>query len=170
MQEAVVVKQEKQEQKEKPRQEQKDKPEQKIEQKRKKAKILITVGKRKKAIARAVIREGSGRIRINSIPLDLIAPRYRQMRIKEAIMLAGELAKKVDIEVNVSGGGIWGQADAARTAIANALVVFSKDANLKQAYLDYDRALLISDARRTEPHKPSRSKDGPRASKQQSKR
>ena len=59
---------------------------------------------------------------------------------------------------------------AVRTAIANSLVNFSKDAKLKQAYLDYDRALLISDARRTEPHKPSRSKDGPRASKKQSKR
>ena len=148
-----------------------EKPAEKQEkEKKKKTKILIAVGKRKKAIARATIREGSGRIRINSIPLDLINPRYKKMRIKEAIMLAGEPAKKVDIDVNVSGGGIWGQADAARTAIANALVNFSKDPSLKEAYLDYDRSLLISDARRTEPHKPSRSKDGPRASKQQSKR
>ena len=139
-------------------------------EKKKKAKIMITLGKRKKAIARATIKEGTGKVKINRMPLDLISPRYKQMRIKEAIALAGPLAKTVDIDVNVSGGGIWGQADATRTAIGNALVAFSKDNNLKQLYLDYDRTLLISDARRTEPHKPSRSKDGPRASKQQSKR
>ncbi len=143
-------------------------PEQTI--KKKKKKIIIALGKRKKAVARAVIREGKGRIRINSVLLDLIQPRYRQMRMKEAVMLAPEQVKGVDIEVTVEGGGIWGQADAARTAIANALVAFYKDNALKAKYLDYDRSLLISDARRTEPHKPSRSSAGPRRTKQQSKR
>ena len=137
---------------------------------KKKEEFLQTVGKRKKAIARATIRKGSGKIRINSILLDLIEPRYKRMRIKEALILAEDLADKVDMDVSVSGGGSWGQADAARTAIANALVDFSKDDNLKGVYLDYDRSLLISDARRTEPHKPSRSSAGPRRSKQQSKR
>ena len=145
-------------------------PQENMQQKKKKAKIIITVGKRKKAIARAIIREGKGQVRINSLPLETIQPRYRQMRIKEAIMLASEQSKNVDIDVTVKGGGIWGQADAARTAIANALVSFYKDNNLKQTYLDYDRTLLISDARRTEPHKPSRSSAGPRRTKQQSKR
>jgi len=138
--------------------------------KKKKEEVIQTVGKRKKAIARATIRKGSGKIRINSVLLDLIEPRYKRMRIKEALLLADKLADNVDIDVNVSGGGLWGQADAARTAIANALVDFSKDNNLKKIYLDYDRSLLISDARRTEPHKPSRSSAGPRRSKQQSKR
>lgn len=140
------------------------------QQKKKKKKTMVVTGKRKRAIARAVIREGNGRIRINSVPLDNIQPRYRQMRIKEAIMLAQEQVKGVNIDVTVKGGGIWGQADAVRTAIANALVGFYKDNNLKQTYLDYDRTLLISDARRTEPHKPSRSSAGPRRTKQQSKR
>ena len=139
------------------------------ETKKKKKKIMIFIGKRKKAVARAVIREGKGSIRINSIPLDNIQPRFRQMRIKEAIVLAPEQAKGVDIDVNVKGGGMWGQADAARTAIANALAGFYKDNNLRSIYHDYDRSLLISDARRTEPHKPSRSTAGPRRSKQQSK-
>ncbi len=144
--------------------------EQKPEKRKRKAKSIVTVGKRKKAIARAVIREGKGVIRINSVPLELIEPRYKQMRIKEAVILAGDLAKDVDISVNVSGGGTWGQADASRTAIANALVQYTKNSELKQMYIDYDRSLLISDARRTEPHKPSRSSAGPRRSKQQSKR
>jgi small subunit ribosomal protein S9 len=138
--------------------------------KQKKKKIIIAIGKRKKAIARAIAQEGKGNIRINGVQLSMIEPRYIQMRIREPFIIAGDAAKKVDIKVSVNGGGIWGQADAARTAIANSLVKFLKDNNLKQAYLDYDRSLLISDARRTEPHKPSRSSAGPRRSKQQSKR
>lgn len=133
-------------------------------------KIFQCSGKRKKSIARATIKAGKGIVRVNSQPLELIEPRYKQLRIKEALILAGDLAKKVDIKVNVHGGGSWGQADAVRTAIANALVKWSKSDDLKKAYLEYDRSLLISDARRTEPHKPSRSSAGPRRSKQQSKR
>ena len=136
----------------------------------KKAKTIIAVGKRKKSIARATITEGSGIIRINRVPIELIGPRYKQMRIKEALLLAGDAAKGVNINVRVSGGGVWGQADAARTSIANAIVQWTKDSSLRQLYHDYDRSLLISDARRTEPHKPSRSSAGPRRGKQQSKR
>ena len=144
--------------------------EQTPEVKQKKKKMMITIGKRKKAKARAFISEGRGRILINSKSIDSIQPRYVQMRLKEPIVIAGDIANKVDIEVKVEGGGVWGQTDAARTAIANALVKWSKDHKLKEAYIDYDRSLLVSDPRRTEPHKPSRSTAGPRRSKQQSKR
>ncbi len=140
------------------------------ETQKKKKKILIVIGKRKKAIARAIVQDGRGVIKINSMPVDLIQPRYIQLRLKEPLIIAGELAKRVDIDVNVKGGGVWGQADASRTAIANALVQWSKDNKLKEMYIDYDRSLLVSDPRRTEPHKPSRSTAGPRRSKQQSKR
>ena len=136
----------------------------------KKSRIIIAVGKRKKAIARASIKQGSGRVRINRRLLDNYEPRYIRMRMREPLILAEDLAKNADIQVNVRGGGIWGQADAARTAIANALVEFSKDKKLKQLYLDYDRSIMVSDPRRTEPHKPSRSSAGPRRKKQQSKR
>ena len=135
-----------------------------------KEKIVVAIGKRKKAVARAVIREGKGVVHINKRPLDGFEPKYVRMRIKESLMLAESAAQNVDIDVNVKGGGIWGQADAARTAIANALVEFSKDKKLRQLYHDYDRSLLVSDPRRTEPHKPSRSSAGPRRTKQQSKR
>lgn len=84
--------------------------------------------------------------------------------------VAPQAAKGVNIDVTVKGGGIWGQADACRTAIANALVKFENSKELKQLFRDYDRSLLISDSRRTEPHKPSRSSAGPRRKKQQSKR
>jgi small subunit ribosomal protein S9 len=139
-------------------------------EKKAKKKTMQAVGKRKKAIARATIRSGKGMVRVNSQPLDLVQPRYKQMRIKEAVVIAGDLAKDVDIAVSVRGGGVWGQADAVRTAVANAIVKWTKNNALKRSYIDYDRSLLISDARRTEPHKPSRSSAGPRRSKQQSKR
>ena len=135
-----------------------------------KKKNIFATGKRKKAIARAIITEGKGMVRINAVPLDNIMPRYKRMRMQEPIVLAGDIAATVDIDVLVTGGGIWGQGNAARTAIGNALVEWTKDKKLKELYSEYDRSILVSDARRTEPHKPSRSKDGPRASKQQSKR
>jgi small subunit ribosomal protein S9 len=142
-------------------------PEAKPEKKRKE-KIVIAVGTRKRAVARAVLRQGKGRVKINSKPLELVEPEFVRMRIKEPLTIAGELPSQYDIEVNVRGGGVWGQADAARTAIANALL--HADKNLRQTFIDYDRSMVISDSRRTEPHKPSRSTAGPRRKKQQSKR
>jgi len=136
---------------------------------KKKEKSAVFIGKRKKAIARATVKKGNGRIRINNTPLDNIEPRYKKMRIKEAVILAGDAMKEIDININVRGGGVWGQADAARTALANALVKRVGE-SLRKVYMDYDKSLLVSDPRRTEPHKPSRSSAGPRRSKQQSKR
>ena len=135
---------------------------------------LQTIGTRKKAIAIATVTKGTGKIKINSKPLDVIEPRYVRMRIREPLIIAEHVQKDItnDIDMNVSvgGGGIWGQADAARTAIANGLVEFTKTKGLKEAFLNYDRTMIIPDARRTEPHKPSRSSAGPRRGKQQSKR
>jgi small subunit ribosomal protein S9 len=91
-----------------------------------------------------------------------------KLMIKEPLILAGEIGKNLDIDVNVRGGGVFGQASAARQAIARALVEY--DNTLKEKFLDYDRTLLITDFRRTEPHKPSCSKRGPRRHKQRSKR
>jgi len=137
-------------------------------EKKSKQKTIHAVGKRKRAIARATLSNGTGIIKINSTPLEMVKPRYVKMRIEEGLMLIGDIIKKVNIDVNVKGGGVFGQADAARTAIYKALVKF--DGKLKDMFLDYDRSLLVSDPRRTEPHKPSRSSAGPRRKKQQSKR
>jgi small subunit ribosomal protein S9 len=128
-------------------------------------------GTRKRAVGRATIRPGSGRVTINSKSIDLLEPKYVRMRLREPLTLAPEdLVNKVDVNINVRGGGIWGQVDAARTALANALVRWSGSKELRRIYHDYDRTLIVSDSRRTEPHKPSRSSAGPRRTKQQSKR
>jgi len=118
-------------------------------------KVIIASAKRKKAIARAVIREGRGRVRINGIPLEIYQPELARWKIMEPLLLAGKsLWNKVDIDVNVRGGGYMGQASAARTAIARALVAWFNNPQLRELFLKYDRHLLVEDPRRTEPKKP----------------
>lgn len=134
----------------------------------KKAKIVNVSGKRKSAVARATARTGTGKVLINSKPLALFQPEIARMKMQEPLVIAGDSAKGVDIAVNVYGGGVMGQADAVRQAIATALIGF--DRKLKSQFLKYDRTLLVADVRRNEPHKPSRSKKGPRRHKQRSKR
>ena len=116
--------------------------------------IINTSGKRKAAVARATVRQGTGQIRINKIPLDIYAPELARLKIMEPLALAPEKASKVDIQVNVKGGGIMGQAEASRTAIAKGLVEFFQDAELERNFKQFDRSLLISDPRRKLPKKP----------------
>ncbi|HIP84393.1 MAG TPA: 30S ribosomal protein S9 [Methanothermococcus okinawensis] len=131
-------------------------------------KVIHTVGKRKSAVARATAREGKGRIRINKVPVEIFGPKYLNMKLMEPIVLAGDVIETMDIDITVKGGGISGQIDAARTALGKAIVEFTGSMEIKNKFLEYDRTLLVSDARRTEPHKPSRSTKGPRAKRQKS--
>ncbi|AEK72839.1 30S ribosomal protein S9P [Thermococcus sp. 4557] len=132
-------------------------------------KVIQTAGKRKTAIARATIREGKGRVRINHKPVEIIEPEIARFTIMEPLVIAGEeIVGKVDIDVKVEGGGFMGQAEAARVAIARALVEWTNDMNLKDKFMKYDRTMLVGDSRRTEMHKPNRSTKGPRAKRQKS--
>lgn len=115
---------------------------------------IMVSGKRKTAIARAVLRKGKGLVRINQVPLDLHAPEVARLKILEPFHIAGDKARAVDIDVNVQGGGVMGQADATRTAIARGLVEFLKDGELEELYRSYDRTLLVPDTRRKLPKKP----------------
>ncbi len=114
-------------------------------------KAIHASGKRKRAIARATLAPGKGRITINNLSLDHFGTGMLRARILEPIKLAG--AAKLDIAVTVRGGGPAGQADAVRLAIARALV--EHDQKLKSLFLDYDRQLLVADVRRKEPAKPN---------------
>ena len=129
-------------------------------------KIVIANGKRKQAVARANIRKGKGKVRINGTPLSEYLPLMFRQKIEEPILILGDLSNSIDIDVNIKGGGQSGQTEAARLAIAKGLVEFSGSDELKQAYLRYDRHLLVADVRRNEPHKPNRS--SPRAKRQKS--
>jgi len=118
-------------------------------------KIIITSGKRKKAIAKAMLRPGSGIVRINRSPIENYMPMMSRLKIQEPLILAEGYSNKADIDVLVSGGGVMGQTEAARLAIARALVEFSKDKALERVFLDYDRHLLVADVRRREVRKPN---------------
>lgn len=134
-----------------------------------KPKFIFKTGKRKRAIARAKIENGSGIVEINKIPIDLVQNEIARLKMLEPLILIGDAWKKFDIKVNVKGGGVIGQAEAARQAIAKCLVeVLGKE--VREKFMNYDRNLLVYDPRRTEPHKPSRSSQGPRRAKQKSKR
>ena len=119
-------------------------------------KVIITQGKRKRAIARAVLQQGHGKVRMNGQFLSSLRNKMVQLKISEPLVLADEVVKNVDITINVRGGGVNGQADAARLAIARALVEF--DPKLEKTFNDYDRLLLVADVRRKETRKPNYSK------------
>ena len=119
-------------------------------------KIITVAGKRKRAIARATIRQGNGSVRINNMALDFYEPKLSRLKLKEPLIIAGDLINKVNIDVNVIGGGVSSQADASRLAIAKGLVEFSKSDKLKEEFLNYDRNLLVADVMRKEPAKPNR--------------
>jgi len=78
----------------------------------------LETGKRKTAIARAVMRPGKGRIYINDQSLDHMYPEVARMKIEEPLLIAGDRSKAVDIRVSIEGGGVMAQAEAARIAIA----------------------------------------------------
>ncbi|MBS3095451.1 30S ribosomal protein S9 [Candidatus Woesearchaeota archaeon] len=126
-------------------------------------KIFNTSGRRKHAVARAVLKEGKGNVRINLKSLEVYEPEVARLRIMEPLVLSG-LMGKYDISVNVYGGGWQSQSEASRLAIARALVAAHPE--LKKQFMEYDRQLLIADVRFNESHKPNDSK--PRAKRQKS--
>jgi len=116
--------------------------------------VTNTSGKKKTAVARATVSDGKGRVRINSKPIELAEPEMARLKMLEPFRIASpELREEVDIDVNVQGGGFAGQADAARTAIARGLVEHFNDAELRDAYMSFDRTLLVNDVRQSEPKK-----------------
>lgn len=118
-----------------------------------KTKLKVFTGKRKTAIARAFIREGSGRVRVNGVPVEILQPEVARLRIIQTLLLAKDVAKKYDIDVYVEGGGYMSQAEAVSIAIARALVNVSRSKRIRNVYIEFDRHLLAGDPRRTEPKK-----------------
>jgi small subunit ribosomal protein S9 len=117
-------------------------------------KIINTSGKRKTAIARATLREGKGRVRINSVPLEVYSNEIIRMKISEALALAPGSIDNVDVDIDVSGGGVMGQAEAIRTALGRGILSWTNDPKIKEVYLSYDRTLLVNDSRQKEAKKP----------------
>ncbi|MBI5223687.1 30S ribosomal protein S9 [Candidatus Micrarchaeota archaeon] len=114
---------------------------------------LVLRGKRKSSVARAAISPGKGVVRFNRLNVTSLENKYVREIILEPTRYVGPAANEVDISVKVTGGGMMGQAQAARTAIANALVNYFPDLNLKDKFIDIDWSLIIEDTRRVESKK-----------------
>jgi len=120
---------------------------------------IITSGKRKTAIARAIVVKGTGKITINKKPYGNLQ-NFDKLRMEEPIRIAENVIGKlaVDVSITVRGGGDKGQVEASRLALARGIVAFTKNKDIEKAYQDYDRALLVADVRRKESYKPGDSK------------
>ncbi len=116
--------------------------------------VVLTTGKRKRAVARATVRKGQGLVRFNDLPLELVTPEIVRQKVSEPLLMVGDRARALDITVATRGGGIIGQASAARTAVARGLIEWLKDAELKETFKHYDRSLLVNDPRRKLPKRP----------------
>ena len=117
-------------------------------------KVLVVSGKRKTATARAVVKPGVGRIRVNRVPIEIFEPRIAREKVMEPLIQAGdEVWKQLDIDVKVSGGGYMGQAEAARMAVSNALLKWTKSTHLRTVFVEYDRTMIVGDSRKKEPKK-----------------
>jgi small subunit ribosomal protein S9 len=125
-----------------------------------------TSGKRKTALARASVKKGTGRVTVNKVPLELYTPELARLKILEPLELVPDKASGVDIAIAISGGGVMGQAAAARTAVAKGLVEFYGDEELEAVFRAYDRTLMVNDGRRKLPKNPLG--HGARAKKQKS--
>lgn len=113
------------------------------------------IAKRKSAVASGVIKDGNGRITINNKSLSAYSDKILQLMITEPLSIAGDLAKKYDVDIRVFGGGAMSRAQAIRAVVAKGLA--RREKSLKKKFLEYDRTLLVDDKRMTEPQKPYRS-------------
>jgi small subunit ribosomal protein S9 len=117
-------------------------------------KYVLSYGKRKTAVARAVITHGRGLYRVNGVPVELYPIELaRQKMLEPLLLLSEELRNSIDINVSVEGGGVMAQAYAVRTAVARGIVMFFENPVIKRLFNEYDRTMLAGDPRRTEPEK-----------------
>lgn len=126
--------------------------------------VVNTVGRRKAAVARVYVKPGKGNITINDKSLETYFPlEMFQFVVKQPLMVTNT-AENYDIRINLDGGGIKGQAEAARLGIARALCQI--DAEMRPVLKK--SGFLTRDPREVERKKPGQ--PGARAKFQFSKR
>jgi len=117
-------------------------------------KVLVVSGKRKTAVARAVVKSGMGRVRVNMTPVEIYEPEIAREKIMEPLLQAGaDVWNQLDMDVRTQGGGYMGQAEAARMAVANAMLKWTKSSHLRTVFAEYDRTMIVGDSRSKESKK-----------------
>jgi small subunit ribosomal protein S9 len=97
----------------------------------------LGTGRRKSSVARVFLRSGKGDITVNHRPFENYFPTESLRALVRQPMLAAELMDKFDILILADGGGMAGQAGAARLGIARALVEFNGELRSKLKKLGY---------------------------------
>ena len=126
-----------------------------------KAENVQTFGRKRNAVAVALVQTGTGMIRVNGVPLDHLNPPTLRVKAFEPILLLGkEYFSKVDMRIRVRGGGYTSQVYAIRQAIAKGLLAYyqkfvdeATKKEIRDALVRYDRSLIVADPRRCEPKK-----------------
>jgi small subunit ribosomal protein S9 len=112
--------------------------------------VVNTLGRRKSAVARIYLKDGKGKITINRRDLQEYFPLQQLQYLVQQPLNLAEVIDKYDITVNLQGGGIKGQAEALRLAIARAMVIVKPEC---KDVLKSNR-LLTRDPREVERKKP----------------
>lgn len=120
---------------------------------------IITSGKRKTSVARAVITEGTGKVTINRQDHKTLHL-FDKLKLDEPLRIAENVLGKLnfDVAITARGGGEKSQIEAARIALSKAILGFTKSKEVEKSFLAYDRNLLVADVRRKEARKPGDSK------------
>ena len=116
--------------------------------------VVNALGRRKSAVARIYVSDGSGKITVNGREFEQYFPEVRLQYVIKQPLVKLEAAEKYDIKVNLDGGGYTGQAEALRLAIARALVKI----NLEDKVALKKDGFLTRDAREVERKKPGQPK------------
>ena len=106
----------------------------------------LGTGRRKRAVARVILRTGDGKITVNGRAFEHYFPSDTARAIVKQPLLATETADKFDVLINTAGGGPTGQAGAAKLGIARALLEFNIELRGKLKELGF----LTRDARQHE--------------------
>ena len=111
--------------------------------------LTQTTGRRKEAVARARLREGSGVVTINGRPFEAYFPTAAQRMVVSEPLRVAEVLDRFDVDASIHGGGVTGQAGALRMAIARSLIEIDPETRpaLKRA------GLLTRDSRKKESKK-----------------
>ena len=116
--------------------------------------VINTTGRRKAAIARVYLSEGTGVVTVNNKPLEVYFPsKVLQYIVKQAFLLSGN-DSKYDVKATLVGGGITGQAEALRLGISRALV--EVDPEIRKTLKPH--GLMTRDPREVERKKPGQPK------------
>jgi len=130
-------------------------------------KVELYPGQRKTSRAVATIAKGSGKVRINNTPAELILPDVAKELVLTPLTLVGDYRNRIDIDVRVHGGGFMGRAFASAVAISRAMTgqekggkdprehPFTKSIReeIRKKITEYDRHLLSGDSRQSESKK-----------------